>query len=489
MKICLIRPSKSKYDDIYTRTSVFYPMGLGYIASSLEREKFEVKIIDAFLENIDVHEVVTRVIEFDPDVVGISFSTENRFSAIRTAKELKKSRSSFFIIGGGPHPTLAAEDLLKNISSFDLVVRGEGESSFTRLCKKIKEGAQFTNLAGISYRHEGGFIHNKGEKLIQDLNRIPFPARHLFPRIKLDDKTFTESFETFSAETIITSRGCPIGCNFCATTKLWGQTFRSRSPANIVKEIEHVIKKYETRRFWFFDDVFTLNKMRVKKFCYLLIDNHINIEWVTQTRINSLDADLLKLMKRVGCKQVLCGIESGSNKILGSIVKKKLTTYEVLSAANQLALTGLEARGTFIFSHPEEELEDGEKTLELMKNILPAIKSRAGIMKIYPGTEIEKIAMSKKLLPEDFTWTMHYKNIVPQFKIFSGEVPLFLDKLSFWQIANLLAAYSTIQNIKPSLRMFEIFKKIDSWMEFKYLFLLSLAKTLHNLHFLKWKRI
>ena len=489
MKICLIRPPRSKYDDLYTRTSTFYPMGLGYLASYLLKGGFDVQIIDAFIENLDVNELSKRVFSYKPDVVGISFSTENRFPAIRTAKTLKRSSSSFYIIAGGPHPTLAAEDLLSNIAAFDLVVRGEGEKIFTRLCKKIRDGIPFTDLPNISYRHEGKIVHNKTGKMIQDLNRLPFPARHLFPRIDNKGLKMKEGFDSFTAETIITSRGCPVGCNFCATTKLWGKAFRSRSHVNVFDEIKHVIGKYGSRKFWFFDDVFTMNKTRVRNFCHLLIDNNIVIEWVTQTRINSIDTELLKLMKRVGCRQVLCGIESGSDSILKEVVKKKLTTQEVIEASKQFADTGLDARGTFIFSHPDEEFDDAEQSLELMKKIKPYIKSRAGIMKIYPGTDIERIARNKELLPENFSWTVHYKNILPQFKIFSGEVPLFFDKLNFWQIAKLLAAYSTIQNYKPSLKFFEIIKKIDSWMEFKYLFLLSLAKTLHNMHFLKWKRL
>lgn len=166
-------------------------------------------------------------------------------------------------------------------------------------------------------------------------------------------------------------------------------------------------------------------------------------------------------------------------------MKKKISTDEVKRTANIISSVGMEARATFIFSHPEENPDDAEMTLDLMREINPAIKSRAGIMKIYPGTEIEKIAIKKKLLPEDFSWTIHYKNILPQFKIFSGEVPLFLDKMNFWDIAKLLAKYSTIQSDKPSIKFFDILKKIDSWMEFKYLFLLTLAKILNNLHLLE----
>ena len=180
MKVCLIRPPRSIYDDLYTRSSIFYPMGLGYLASYLERENFEVKIIDAFLGDFSLEEVTFQVIDYKPSVVGISFSTENRFPAIRTAKALKRSSSSFYIVGGGPHPTLAAEDLLANIPAFDMVLRGEGERYFTSLCRKINSSQNFTDLPGLSFRREGGFVHNKMGRPIKDLNRMPFPARHYY---------------------------------------------------------------------------------------------------------------------------------------------------------------------------------------------------------------------------------------------------------------------------------------------------------------------
>jgi anaerobic magnesium-protoporphyrin IX monomethyl ester cyclase len=486
MKICLIRPPKGKYDDLYTRSSVFHPMGLGYIASNLIKNGFEVQIIDAFLEDIQYDVICSRINEYNPDVVGISFATENRFPAIKTAKELKKVKSSFYIFAGGPHPSLASEDLLLNVPAFDLVVSGEGEQTFAKICKKIQSGAEFSSLPGLSYRKDGKIIHNQPSELIKELDRLPFPARHLFANVKMKkDITLTENFDYFSGETIITSRGCPYNCNFCATSKLWGEVYRSRSPHNILTEIEHVIAKYKKDKFWFFDDVFTLNKKRVMKFCHLLIDRNVRIEWVTQTRLTSLDVDLLKLMKRVGLKQVLFGIESGSDNILKQVVKKKLTVNEVRKSAQDFASEGIKARGTFIFSHPNETFDEAKKSIELMKEIQPSINSRAGIMKIYPGTEIEKIALKNKILPEEFTWTAHYKNTFPQFKIFSGEVPLFFDKMSFWQIAKLLAAYASIQNETPNFSIMSILKNIDSWMEFKYLLLLSVAKTLQNLHLLK----
>jgi radical SAM superfamily enzyme YgiQ (UPF0313 family) len=483
MKISLINPPAGKYVDDFTRKHVFPPLGLAYLASVLEQNEFEVEIYDAFVEGYSFNQLEKKITQSNPDVIGIGFTTETRFEGFETAKIFKKALPDSIVIGGGPHPSLATEDTLLNIPEIDIIIRGEGEYSLLELCNMLKKRESFASVKGISFRNGDKVVHNPPRPHIQNLDDIPFPARHLLPMDKYNGVLDVED-EDIPAESIMTSRGCPIKCNFCATSKLWGAVIRSRYPSNVVAELENIVKIYGKKNFWFFDDTFTMDPARAGKVCDKIIEQRLDIRWVAQVRVDTLNRELVKKMKTAGCIQIRFGVESGSQRILDNIVKKRITIEQVKQVAKWCNELGLIGHASFIINHPEEEIEDVRKTMSLIHELCDKnITTKLLPMKIYPGTKIEEIAREKRILPNDFSWTEGYKHETPHLSSVVGNAPLFFDKLSWRQTSEFLFEWAEMQGYSPLKNIPQALKSIRSFNDLERLS--SMGKTYFKQRFIK----
>ena len=284
-------------------------LGLGYIASVLKNDGHEVgiynsdylnenhyanqtEIFESYdgykntlndLEHPIWHEIRNVIDDFSPDVVGITALTGTYKSAENIAKITKDIDSDIMVVVGGVHPTLLPDETIKS-KYFDFVVRGEGEQTFLELINEIKK----EDILGLTYRdNAGNIIHNASREYIKDLDTLPFPARGLY----------LNETEGMDYGYIMTGRGCPFECTYCASKKIWNRKTRFRSEQNVIEEIKHVYNTFGTKSFYFIDDTFTLNQNRAKRICRMIIDEGLDIEWICDTRIDTLDEDLLQLMK------------------------------------------------------------------------------------------------------------------------------------------------------------------------------------------------
>jgi anaerobic magnesium-protoporphyrin IX monomethyl ester cyclase len=415
-KVLLIEPPFQRFSGFKCD---WFPLGLGYIAAVLKNNGLEVSIYNADFHTApqylsyskllgksdnysnalsnpshSVWAEVAGVINAErPDVVGISIKTVKLKAAQIIAGICKSVDKDIIIVAGGPHCTALAHQVLAD-ANVDYVVRGEGEFVFAQLLDSVKRDLPLEKVGGLSYRSDLGIVHNADRAPVPDLDDIPFPERDsLVNRSLYAQEAFGD---------IITSRGCPFNCAYCASHLTWTKKVRYRSIVNILLEIKSVIRTYGTRQFTFWDDSFTLSKKRIVEFCSVLADEKLGINWGCNTRFDLLDEEVIRNMKRAGCNNVELGVESGSPRILG-LMRKDVPVQRMQDVAELLRRHGLYWSGFFMVGLPTETRDDIKMTIDLMRKLRPNYATFS-IFTPYPGTELWQMLLQKGVVSEDMDW-------------------------------------------------------------------------------------
>ena len=403
MKIVLIFPPS-----LYQTKQTMPPLGLAWLAAVLRENGYSnVSIIDSVVNNYSNENVLEILRRNTPDIIGMSFGTQNRFYAFDLIREIKKKFSNITIVAGGPHPTLTADDMLHSIKEVDIVVKGEGEYTFLDLVKTLDIKGNLKNVKGISFRENNQAVHNALREPIKDLDSLPLPARDLLPMEKYEQVI---PLTNYSCTSMITARGCPYSCVYCSTAEQWGHHIRHRSADNIIFEIEHIIKNYHFDGVGFFDDVFTMNKNRVIEFCQKIIGKKLEIKWWCEARANTIDEEMVGWMKKAGCEHISMAIESGSPQILKNI-KKMITLEQAENAVKIIKGAGIKLKIFFMHGLPGEGYKDIRATVFLSRYLQGKYgveESTQAISLIYPGTALERTAKKIGSLPEDFSWSVPF---------------------------------------------------------------------------------
>ncbi len=370
----------------------YVPIGLVYLAASLEKSGFQVKIFDNYLLGKTIDEVKTEIKNLNPELVGITCSSVTYSQCVQTAKAVKEVLPSCKVVVGGWHSSYNPESMLEH-SEIDFVVMGEGERAMVELATQIaKKENSFTNIAGVAYRHEGKIIKNP-QQFIRNMDEIPFPALHLLS-INLYDRSM-EYLSVKPVDNMSIARGCPFNCAFCETSRLWGKTCRAFSPQRVVEDIQYLIANYGTKGIYFVNDNFTLRKEKTIELCQLIRKNKIDIEWVCDTRADLLSQDLLKEMKTAGCKTIWFGIESGSPRILEKL-HKDVTLEQTENAIKMCKAEGIQTACSFLLGIPGETIEDMKATFKFARKI-DTDWCRFNIFVAVPGSALYDEVISKKL--------------------------------------------------------------------------------------------
>ena len=234
-------------------------------------------------------------------------------------------------------------------------------------------------LKGLHFFENGKTYRTPFRPLIKDLDELQFPDRDL-------SLTPTEA-EKQSIAHIITSRGCPYNCNFCSTSKYWGNHIRFRSPSNIVDEIELLKNKYKIQKISIVDDMFTVSKKRTMEFCNELIKRNIKIEWSCSTRVDAIDREMIKIMKKAGCSGIFYGIESTNNASLSE--SNKLFDFKQVKDAIKITTSeGINVVEAFIIGLPFQSINDIQNILQFANKTFPTLeRANFTILKLLPGTE------------------------------------------------------------------------------------------------------
>lgn len=446
-------------------------LGIGYIASSLELDGHDVTIVDAHTFNLAVSQAIESVLRYDPDILGIGANTHNRFAAIEVARQIKKKKPGLKIFVGGPHFGLTACDALRVVPEIDFVVKGEGEVTSRELLKTNFEETNLSKVLGLVWRDsEGQIIENANRPFVKDLDELPFPAWQLFDLEKYKGSTPIEKtgLKTIG---IISSRGCPNQCIFCSSIALHRGMLRLRSAKNFVDEIEHLNKKYNYRAFNFWDDTFTIVREHAVAVCEEIIRRKLEIFWYAPCRVNTVDKELLLLMKKAGCTRVNFGIESGSPRIL-KIIKKGITIEQARNAVKTAVEIGLEVTLNFLVVYPYETWEDIAMTAGLIKEFksMKKVVPSYGFIMIYPGTELEEIAKKEGVFPKDFSWNSPYESTKHYMTGEDPSVPYFeWPGLPFEEVKAFVLSRIMTRN-ELWTRFSKKVKRIKNWQDVKLIF-------------------
>jgi len=388
MKILLIQPK------LHTHV-VTPPLGLGYLASTLINEGHEVKLLDCIAFNIDIFKTIK---EFIPDFIGLTVLTISYNVVINLIKDIKASGCTAKIVIGGPHVSALPTQCLKDTHA-DFCIIGEGEITFKELCSNNN----YKEINGLAYFNEGVITVNPQRELIKNINTIPFPAWNIIKPNEYPPTPHGAFYKRFPVAPIITTRGCPYNCTFCASKCIWKQKLRVRSAINVVDEIEYLNSEFGIKEFHFEDDNFTFSKVHVVNVCNEIIKRKLDITWTCPNgvRIDKLDKEIIHTMKQAGCYQLSFGIESGNQKILDSI-NKHLNLKIVPDIIENIKQEGMTVCGFFIIGLPE----DTEKTIEDTINFALSTKfDRVQFNRFIPlpGTEPFDSWYNEQ---SDFDWDM-----------------------------------------------------------------------------------
>jgi len=352
-------------------TELWPPLGLMYIASATRRARQdEVRIVDAFCENLTAGELVSRVERERPDVFGINCSTHTFLDALEAMKGVRNRLPKAKIVMGGFHATFAAEKIVSEYPFVDYILKGEAERSFPALMGHIERGTNPADVEGITYSRDGKVVSNP-PGLIQDLDSLPMPARDLLTVVDYgySHEGIKLTFGRFT--TVSTSRGCPFACRFCSCAAFSQRKWRPRSAEKVADELESLYSEgYESAVM--VDDNFTHNRKRVDRICELIRQRRIKMQFYCEGRADNASYEMLRTMKRAGFNVIYFGIESASPKVLAYFGKTVRTDLAEKAVANAKR-AGMIACTSYILGAPVETDEDVRMTMDFIRKVKPHV--------------------------------------------------------------------------------------------------------------------
>jgi radical SAM superfamily enzyme YgiQ (UPF0313 family) len=376
MKVALISPKWNKKANDYP------PLGLAYLAAVLEQDGHQTTLFDFGLDpDTSMEDDVRQVYAFSPHLVGITAMTSAYHSVLDTAALLKAQLGRPVVLGG-PHATLYPERVLEEAPSIDYVVRGEGEDTIRELVSALEgRNGDLSAIRGLTYRVRSGVVSNPDRGLIQDLDALPFPARHLFDL----ERYGLHTPEGRPMMTILSSRGCPYSCAYCFKG-IVGRTYRQRSPGNIVAELRQVVDQYGIRDFYFVDDLFTLDVQRLHALMERFVEEKLEIHWQCLARVDRVSAEILHKMYAGGCRRIHYGIESGNEDILKR-VGKGFKLEQVRQVVRWTREAGIQTKGYFMLGLPGDTEQTMRQTADFAAS-LDLDEAMFSLTTPFPGTRL-----------------------------------------------------------------------------------------------------
>ncbi len=409
------------------------PLGAGYIASVLREDGHAVRILDNSVASLSPEELKRYVLDFAPDLVGLTAFTFCVKRCFETARILKETDPRIKVVFGGPHATYLPEQTLAD-PGVDIVVTGEGEMTMRELAAALASGTSLDVVKGTLYKDGAGkIIRNPDRELIDDLDSLPLPAYDLMEMDRYYssvNRRFTDT--RFGA--IITSRGCPHQCTFCSH-KMFGKKLRMRSPENVADEIALLQGRYGIGELIFLDDTFTMDRRRAIGICDLIVRRGLKVVWTCNTRADHASGELYGAMYRAGCRGLHIGAESASQEMLDRM--KKGITVEQITNAVALAKKHIgHVVCGFILGMPGDTMERALATIAFSKRLNPDYAT-FNIATPVPGSQIYEDAVAAGLLDparapwEDFLELFSPAPPVLELSVLSAEDLVKLAKRAF----------------------------------------------------------
>ena len=367
-----VDPVISRHTGGKTKIGMFPPLGMTSIAALLRKNKIPVTILDPIPEGYSFEKALEFAQEFD--VIIITLAASNAKGSYQFFSRLDGKVRIFL----GTHATALSQHILGK-GYCDIIVRGEPE--YTTL-ETIRNLSNLKGVLGVSYREKGRVLKNPDRPLIENLDDLPFPARDLVD----NSKYRIVSFPGEPVAMVLTSRGCPFDCTFCATHLFYKRKRNVRSVENVVAEIEEIVGDYGINHIFLIDDTFTIGEKRVISLCELLQERKLSIEWICLGRVDTVTEPMLNAMQKAGCKEIIYGIESASPAVLET-TRKNITLEQMYNAVKMTKDLGIRVSLFFMFGNPGDTLESIRATSRLARKLNPNFAS-FNIATPDPGTPI-----------------------------------------------------------------------------------------------------
>jgi magnesium-protoporphyrin IX monomethyl ester (oxidative) cyclase len=392
-KVMLIQPPVTRpgnFSAKVVRVSVFFPLGIAYIAAVLEQDThYELKVIDALADGdltgttfgnegmirygMTDEQLIESIHSFSPDVIGVScLFSANEWDMNNVCEIAKKINPDVVTVIGGAHISAVPDSILQQYKAVDFAIIGEAEVTFINLLEALQVEGDFAEIDGVAFRDAGQVKLLPKSRYINHLDALPYPSRHLFPMDKYFSPIYAHStYRNTPYAQMITSRGCPYRCSFCALAGHWGNRFRFRSAKSVLDEIERLIGDYGIKEIHFEDDNLTANKARAMEIFNGIIDRGFGITWNVPSGMaaKTLDNELLDKMAQSGCYSVSLAIESGNQEVLTRLMNKPVDLNVVPDLVKKIRSTGMDVRGFFIIGYPGETKGTINQTIDYAREL------------------------------------------------------------------------------------------------------------------------
>lgn len=400
------------------------PLDLAYMSSILEEHGFECMMRDYPVENGTWQSVAEDIKGFSPSMLIIYTTITSVKEDLRACKLAKETNTDIITIAKGGDTTIRPEERLELCADLDIAIIGEPELTLL----EIAQGKNLKDIKGICYRENGKIVRTPKRPFIRDLDSLPFPSRHL-----LDQSKYVRPDTGEILTTIQSSRGCPAKCIYCLSRVVGGADLRLRSPKNVVDELEHCIREYGIRNFFFRADTFTWDKEWVIEVCKEIIDRKLDIQWVANSRANTVDDERLIWMKKAGCWLISFGVESGNQHIL-DMTQKGITLEQSREALRLAKKHRLKTFVTFLIGMPWDTRETIMQTFDFAREI-DGDFFEVILPFPFPGTKYYEIAKRDNLILDGVYDTMydHFNSFVRTYHLSADELTE-LKRKSFWYL-------------------------------------------------------
>jgi len=411
MKVLLVNPPKidglsvirEDRCEITERVTTLPPYSLLQMAAILRNKGHSVNLIDANGKNISVNELKLKMKSVDFDAIIFRFTPTTFKNDMVVARIAKSISQDIKTIGLCWTLKPFAEKIIEDVKELDFYIVGDYIVSAPQLIDAINNGYNLDGVSGIVYKNGSRVLRTKTNEVEYDLDKLPIPAYDLLGNL---DSYYVNTKYGRPYTIIYSSAGCPYKCIYCTVAET---KWKARSAESIIKEIRYLKKKFNLKFLTFFDETFTYNRERVVEICNRLIDEKIDVTWYCNTRSNKVDLELLKLMRKSGCKGMSLGIESGSQKILNN-AKKGTTVKQNEKAITWAKKARIKTYCSFMFGLPGETWDTVQETIEFVKRTLPN-GAQFNVTVPYPGTKLFEQAVEKGWVSNDIDWTKLYQHM------------------------------------------------------------------------------
>ena len=364
-------------------------LGLLSLGAILRKSGYRVKIVESASRGLSFSQTIDEILRERPAYVGLSCTTASVENAAKIARAIKETRPDTRVLAGGPHITALPEKTFRHFPDFDFGIVGEGEAALVDLLESLEGEKKLDQVESAVYRRGEEIQVNPRRRFIENLDTLPFPAFDLLPDFPRVYHPPFLNYQKGPAASLISSRGCPQDCTFCDRS-VFGNRYRYFSEDYLFEGVSFLVRRYGIRHLVFTDDQFAASRPRLMRLCEKMSGGGLNIQWNCDSRVDSVDPPVLKMMKKAGCWMISYGIESGSQKILDQ-TRKGITLDQVEQAVRWTKEAGIRAKGLFMIGYPEETEETLGETLAFIgRSRLDEIN--LSFLTPYPGTEIYRQA-------------------------------------------------------------------------------------------------